>query len=360
MLKKLPLLMLWVLFYFTLNIFIEDIQSQETELPPLTELGPYGVRTQQMTLIDDSRDNWRLSVFIMYPADKTQGTFVMDGSPLMLDAPPDMSGAPYPLILYSHGHGSNSGELLNVYAHLASYGYVVAVTTHHDTLPVSLELVDRPLDMMMMMDELALIEDGDLSGMIDADNIGLMGLSSGGTTSLQMLGLLNDPTHFISYCADQPEMTSLDCERWIFEDITAYRDKLGLDDLPDGRWQPFGDDRVRAVLTMAPCYFPLTSEDMLAEVTTPIMILHGTHDSSCDYEGNAVRTYTYLGTDDRYLITLIRGIHSDVITPQIPEHFATAFFGYYLHGNEAYMPYLTHEGIPPWNLPSLAWGPYEE
>ncbi|MBT5956233.1 MAG: hypothetical protein HOG97_05670, partial [Candidatus Marinimicrobia bacterium] len=137
-------------------------------------------------------------------------------------------------------------------------------------------------------------------------------------------------------------------------------DKLGLEGLPDGRWQPFGDDRIRAVLTMAPCYFPLTTEDMLAEVTTPTMILHGTHDSSCDYEGNAVRTYTHLGTEDRYLITLIKGTHHDLLSRQISQHFATAFFGYYLHDDEAYMPYLTPEGLPPWTLPSLAWGPYED
>ena len=53
---------------------------------------------------------------------------------------------------------------------------------------------------------------------------------------------------------------------------------------------------------------------MLAAVTTPTMILHGALDDVCNYEGNAVRTFTYLGTEERYLITVNQqrhGVFSD-------------------------------------------------
>ena len=39
-----------------------------------------------------------------------------------------------------------------------------------------------------------------------------------------------------------------------FDAIAAYRAQLGLQDLPDGTWAPFGDERIRAVLAMAPGY----------------------------------------------------------------------------------------------------------
>ena len=158
----------------------------------------------------------------------------------------------------------------------------------------------------------------------------------------------------------KPDTPGIDCSFVPLEETIRYRTQLGLENLPNGRWQPFGDARIRAVLAMAPCNFPLTSEDMLAVVMTPTMILHGTTDQYCDYEGNAVGTYSHLGTDDRYLITLVKGDHSVFYSqPRISQHFATAFFGRYLKGDETYTPYLTPEGLPDWPFPQLIWGPYE-
>ena len=94
-------------------------------------------------------------------------------------------------------------------------------------------------------------------------------------------------------------------------------------------------------------------------MTTPTMILHGTRDEYCDYEGNAVCTYTDLGTDDRYLITWVRGTHMVYPSFQdVPLHFAVVFFGDYLKGDDTYSPYLTPEGLPTIRRFTLAWGPY--
>jgi predicted dienelactone hydrolase len=359
----------FVLLILWLAGLANSTAAQETTLPPLTDPGPFGVGIQIMTFVDESRGDWELKTFIWYPIDKaTKGTPIIPGSLALRDAPPDRSGAPYPLILFSHDYIGASAELGETMEHLASHGYVVAAPGHHDTQPFRYELVDRPLDILVVLDGLAAITEGDLAGMIDTDTVGLMGFSMGGDTVLQMLGLLRDPVHFASWCADHPELTTWDCNPppdfgpWPLDEITAYRAQLGLQNTPDGQWAPFGDERVRAVFAIAPGEFPLTTEDMLASVTTPTLILHGTNDKYCDYEGNAVRTYTYLGTDDRYLITAINVTHVVFETQQgqqVPQHFATAFFGYYLQGDETYQPYLTPEHLPDWFSPKLAWGPYE-
>jgi predicted dienelactone hydrolase len=217
-----------------------------------------------------------------------------------------------------------------------------------------------------VLDGLAALTEGDLAGMIDTDNVGLMGYSMGADATLEMLGLLRDPVHFASWCAEHPDLATWDCNpppshgQTPLDEITTYRAQLGLQNTPDGQWAPFGDERIRAVLAMAPGEFPLTTQDMLAAVTTPTMILHGTKDAYCDYEGNAVRIYTDLGTEDRYLISVINGDHTTFTLQQkVPQHFATAFFGYYLQGDETYQPYLTPEHLPAWSSPKLAWGPYE-
>jgi predicted dienelactone hydrolase len=357
----------FVLLILTLAGLATSTAAQETTTPPLTEPGPYGVGMQVMTFVDDSRGDWELKTFIWYPIDKaTKGTPVMTGRLALRDAPPDKSGAPYPLIVYSHGWTGSPTQLMGTMEHLTSHGYVVAAPQHHDTQPMRFELVDRPLDILVVLDGLAAIAEGDLAGMIDTDNVGLMGYSMGANTVLQMLGLLRDPVQFASWCAEHPDLATWDCNPtplqgpWPLDEITAYRDQLGLQNTPDGQWAPFGDARVRAVLAMAPGTFPLTTEDMLASVTTPTLILHGTKDVIVDYEGNAVRTYTHLGTDERYLVTLIDAGHGVFGTfEKVPQHFASAFFGYYLQGDETYQSYLTPEHLPDWSSPTLAWGPYE-
>ena len=363
--KQLGFLLSLSLLFVVLSVFVGAVKAQSTDLPPLTEPGPYGVRLKILHLVDPSRENWTLDTLVWYPADKTDATPVRRGSLNLRDALPDRSGAPYPLIIFSHGWLETSSQLSQVMEHLASQGYVVAAPTHHDTTPLKFELVDRPLDIMLVLDQLAAITDGDLAGMIDTNNVGLMGYSAGGGAVLEMLGLARDPTYYVAWCAQHLELKTWDCNppawvgHWDFDAIAEYRAQLGLQALPDGTWAPFGDERIHAVLALAPLGVALTTEEMQAAVTTPTMILMGTRDELLDYEGNAVRTYTYLGTDDRYLITLVGGTHMFYPAHQeVPLHFAVAFFGDYLKGDNTYAPYLTAEHLPTFRSITLAWGPY--
>jgi len=361
MLRKLTSLMILAVSLFILNASAVTVQSQSTEIPPLTEPGPYAVGLKFMDFVDEQREDWHLETHVYFPADPEQGRTMNPNSPLRIGAIPDLSGAPYPLIVYSHGGGGDNTDLSRVLEHLASQGYIVAAPQHHDTDEVytGIEFVDRPLDIMTVLDALAAITDGDLAGMIDTDNVGLMGWSLGAEASLQMLGLQSDPVHFETWCAEHPE-ANLDCADVRLDLTEAYRAQLGLQTMPDGTWAPFGDERIRAVLVFAPCYFPLTNEATLVSVTTPTMILHATLDNGCDYTGNAVRAYTHLGTEDRYLITLVNRDHIIYYIQQpIPQHFATAFFGTYLKNDNSYTPYLTPEGLPTEQFPGQVGGPYE-
>ncbi len=167
MLKRLALVMILTLLLLAPNMIVGAVQAQTADFPPLTEAGPYGVRLKIMTFEDKSRGDWKLETAILYPADKTKGTPVMPDSLLLRDAPPDKIGAPYPLIIYSHGWLSSSGELMDTKVLLASQGYVVVAPSHHDTTPFAHEFVDRPLDIQLVLHELAAITEGDLVGMID-------------------------------------------------------------------------------------------------------------------------------------------------------------------------------------------------
>lgn len=358
MLKRLALILMAILM--TQTVIGGYVQAQTVDYPSLTEPGSYGVRIQKLTFVDQSRGDWKLDTYVWYPADKTKGKPAIAGSPLMKDSPPDLSGAPYPLVIYSHGHTGTFGEVTDFKIHLASQGYVVVAPQYHDTDPSKHEFVDRPLDLQLVLRELAAIKEGDLSGMIDMENIGLIGYSQGAVVSLQMLGLVNDPASYTAWCKAHPEMNTLDCAFIRLAETEAYRKQLGLTTLPDGRWTPFSDKRIRAVLTIAPCGFPLTTEDSLASVTTPILIIHGTQDLSCDYQNDAVRLYNHLASDDRYLITVVMGMHEIGYDAKYAMHFGSAFFGYYLKGDKAYQPYLTADHLPKLSYFDLVWGPYKK
>jgi len=99
-----------VLLILALTGLATSTAAQETTTPPLTELGPFGVARQVMTFVDESRGDWELETYVWYPVDKTKGTPLMTGSSLLKDSPPDRSGAPYPLIVYSHGYLSKSAD----------------------------------------------------------------------------------------------------------------------------------------------------------------------------------------------------------------------------------------------------------
>ena len=172
------------------------------------ERGPYGVGVTTQTFVDASRPtppnrehagapDRTIPVEIWYPA--TGGS--TDGE--ARDAPFDDAGAPYPLIIFSHGYGSFARQSASYAQHLASRGYVVASPTFPGTNtatpggPRIHFTVDQPPDITFILDELTALAGDDswmFAGGIDMERIGLTGHSLGGlTTMLTLYGELRDP-----------------------------------------------------------------------------------------------------------------------------------------------------------------------
>lgn len=162
--------------------------------------GPYGVGVQVLPLVKDSvvapgTDRF-LDTVVWYPtvpgAGATDPTY--QG---VLDAPLTAAGAPYPVLLFSHGscgYALQSNFLLPL---LASYGYVVAAPPHPgNTLQEfpACGLLDaqiasaqeRPADIRFVLDAL-LAANGDAGSpffqALDADRVGMSGHSFGGLTT---------------------------------------------------------------------------------------------------------------------------------------------------------------------------------
>jgi predicted dienelactone hydrolase len=333
---------------------------------PLSEPGPYDFGTRGgfsnlYVFTDPSRDGREVSLKVWYPAKLPEDA---EPSDYNTDAEPDLSGAPYPLILSSAKVGSYFG------AHLASHGFVVVGVKGIDVYdPWDENLFNQPLDILFALDQVASHPLEGLEGMIDAEHAGVMGYSFDGYNSLAMSGARVDPEYYLSLCANiadvQPPLPDwaikLYCDPATHWDEFSASAGSALTASSDGLWQAMTDERIRAVVPMAPEGAMLFGERGLSTVNRPTMILVGTEDTGCDYNREAVFIYEHLGTTDKTLISFIGETH-DMLFSDEPylrmKHFAVAFFGYHLQSRQEYADYFSEKFVS--KQEGLAWGVYEK
>ena len=129
----------------------------------------------------------------------------------------------------------------------------------------------------------------------------------------------------------------------------------------DGLWQSISDERIRAVIPMAPEGAWLFGPGELAAVDRPTMIIGATLDDLNYYDLEAVYLYEYLGTPDRVIVSFVGEDHMMIYQEEQVakmKHFATAFFGYFLQNRGEYADYFSEEFVA--QFEDLAWGVYTE
>jgi predicted dienelactone hydrolase len=335
---------------------------------PLSEPGPYDFGTKGgfseiYTFRDPSRDDRKVGLMVWYPAKLPE-----DATPseYNIDAEPDLSGAPYPIILSSAKLGSIFGP------HLASQGFVVVGIKGLDNYVVWDEnLFNQPLDILFALDQVASNPLEGLEGMIDADHAGVMGYSFDGYNTLAVSGARVEPEHYLNRCANFSELfptlpdtaKSYFCDlsqRWVEFSANAGPELTSSGD--DGLWQPMTDERIRAVMPMAPDGAMIFGERGLQAVDTPTLLLVGAEDTDWDYYDREARfIFENIGTPEKAFITFLGEDHLMIFRDEplaIMKHFITAFFGYHLQGNENYADYFSEKFVS--RQDEVAWGTVEE
>jgi predicted dienelactone hydrolase len=226
----------------------------------------------------------------------------------MLNAPVSRKGAPYSVLLFSHGLGECGCMSVYYTENLASFGYVVVAPDHRDSMMCHIE--GKPDISFTEMSLAAVRSIGDLNqtvivlfgdflteigydfsyrarearsvldrvlewngeadsflrGMIDPARIGMTGHSLGGFTSLAIGGL--------PFRCDQTERRSGEC----------YSRNTNLDtvdfcciDAIRNLSNPFElrDRRVKAILPLGPALFFPTLEKAAKELEIPVMTITG-------------------------------------------------------------------------------------
>ncbi len=205
------------------------------------------------------------------------------------DAPPLSDNVKRPLILFSHGRGSNGIYYAWFAEFLAARGYIVASIYHYRAntydstiMYLANKLWQRPLDISLIIS--FLLEDKFWGPHIDANRIGVAGHSQGGFTALWIGGAKVNPNKY------------LDFQRWWINNpmVPEYLRK----ELPLDAEQTLNvhDSRVKAVFSMAPGDiqgFGMDKEG-LQQLKIPTYIIVGSIDTQAPVKENAEFAAKYI------------------------------------------------------------------
>ncbi|MGD9615842.1 MAG: alpha/beta hydrolase family protein [Alphaproteobacteria bacterium] len=163
----------------------------QTALPAAS----YPVGMKQMEYTDPAEGGRHLAFALFYPAasiDKAATPYKMTfftNLHLYVDVPIAGDKLKRPLVIFSHGAGSNGLYYAWFGEYLASHGYIVAMLYHYrantydsTVMYTRSKLWQRPRDISLIIT--GLLKDPVWGPHIDADRIGVAGHSQGGFTSL--------------------------------------------------------------------------------------------------------------------------------------------------------------------------------
>ncbi len=370
------------------NNRIDLIRPDAPELATPGDL-PVGVRTITVTNknqidilnVDDDKDLPRydrsLTLEVWYPAaDGTGngGTYsdvqLRDGVTkvelnglAVRDADPLKAETPFPLVMISHGYPGNRFLLSYLGENLATKGYVVVSIDHTESTydnraAFGSTLVNRPLDQRFVLDEIdRLSKDNSsfLSGIVDADDTGLIGYSMGGYGAVISAGggVTEKSTEY----------------SWGAPNGTLKMHLAGSD-----THEALIDPRIKAVVAFAPWGMNTGFWDAegLKGVRKPIFFIAGSDDDVSGYENGTKAIFEASVNTRRYLLTFEYANHNagapmpppteswqpsenldfipfdhyadpvwdNVRMNNISQHFITAFLGQYLKGDNEMAAYL--------------------
>lgn len=279
--------------------------------------------------------------------------------PVELYLPQTESKELLPLIVISHGLGSDLTTFAYFAEHLASHGFAVAVPEHpgssasqieallsglkSDVTPPE-ELIDRPLDIKFLLDRLA----SEYGTRIDTNNVGAIGQSFGAYTTLALAGA---ELNWNTLETDCPDLDSSWNPSWLIQCL-ALQTETPIQELQD--------ERITAAIAINPLVSSIFGQESLSQIDIPVMLVSGSADPITPALPEQIIPFTWLTTPDKYLALLIGGTHFSTLNesagsipvppqaigpaPQIAQGYlkqlGLAFFGRYINAQTSYDNYL--------------------
>jgi predicted dienelactone hydrolase len=321
------------------------------DAPPFGVRGAFPVGTREFTIEGAGQDTLPLKGTIWYPALNPNGlkevvTYhvgVAQIAPALdpvegraiLDAAPDTSKGPYPLIISSHGHTASRLGLVYLHEHLASWGFVVMAIDHPgdsavdamsaQTKEAQAALVDagfvnlatRASHIRRIIDYgKKLTADGALKDTIDAERVAVIGISLGGQTTMLSAGGRLHFDYLKEWCKKgiyASGIISTICNMVKAGTLVDNENRLAklaaVSVKPGELWPSIGDPRVDAIVPIMPGAMLAFGIDGLEAVKVPALIFAGSADAMAIPEYNAYWAYDHLGSAQKGMVEFVNGGH---------------------------------------------------
>jgi len=267
---------------------------------------------------------------------------------------------PLPLIIISHGLGSDRQTFAYLAQHFASYGWIVAIPEHpgsnsqqlqdllmganHDLISTG-ELIERPLTIKALLNQL----EQDYQSKINWDQVGFLGQSLGAYTGLNLVGASLNFNLLKEKCPEGNHLLNLSL---LLQCRLLESPRITIN---------FQDSRIKAIVAINPLTSLIFGEQNLQKITIPTMFIAGTSDPITPAFPEQIIPFTWLGSTEKYLMILEKGTHFSTLAqvegnvnfpqqtvgpdPAIAHEYlkviSLAFFNSYLRNKPQYKYYLT-------------------
>lgn len=260
-----------------------------SQLPDLRKRGRFTWNKRTLTLNDHRRDR-RFLADIYLPQTKTEAS----------------------VIVISHGLGSDRTSFEYLAAHLATYGFAVAVLDHPGSSAEQVqallagrsykvaqpsEFINRPLDVTYLLDQLQRLDSSDPNFQLNLQQVGVIGQSFGGYTALALAGAA------LNFDQLQKDCKNLD-DSWNASLLLQCQ----VLQLPRNQYNLY-DPRVKAAIAINPLTSSVFGEASLSKIQVPVMIVSSSGDTVAPALSEQILPFTWLTTPKKYLAVIEGGTH---------------------------------------------------
>lgn len=223
---------------------------------------------------------------------------------------------PAPVIVISHGLGTDSSNFEYLATHLASHGLAVVVPNHPGSTSLHYqsstviepgEFHDQPLDVKYVLNQLEQINHSDsrFQSRLNLQQVGVFGQSLGGYTALALAGAEINFPQLEQDCT--PEALNKSWNMSLLFQCSA----LALQQ--DSKKYNLQDERVKAAIAVNPITSSIFGEAGFSQIKTPVMIVSSSADSVAPALYEQIQPFSWLQNAPKYLVMLLGGTHFSTI-----------------------------------------------
>ncbi|MCC5897338.1 MAG: alpha/beta hydrolase [Phormidium sp. BM_Day4_Bin.17] len=327
-----------------------------------------GVMSSLRNLTDLGDYSWEVSSLDLRDRDRA----LPWGYPLAVDLYLPRQVLSAPIVVISHGLGSNRQSFQYLAEHLASHGFAVLVPEHSGSSARHMdallrgraqeiarpqEFIDRPVDVTFALNSLEkqAITDRQLGDRLDFKRVGVIGQSFGGYTALTLGGASLNFPELQNRCGQNQQSQSWNVS--LFLQCRA----LDLFETASEGQLSFRDARVQGIIALNPIGSALFGPAGYGDINVPVMLLAGGSDTVSPAIAEQIPPFSWLTSPHKYFVLLPEATHfsvigtserdtvslpSDIIgpNPQVAQGYvkalSLAFLQTHIAANEEFAPYL--------------------